>query len=504
MVKVRRALISVWEKKGVLELARKLAEYKVEIISTGKTASLLRASSIPVKEVSSVTSFPEILSGRVKTLHPKIFGGILANKKHPLHMEEIKSLSIEPIDMVVVNLYPFLSKLNEKLTFDDMMEYIDIGGVSLLRAAAKNFKNVASVSAPSQYKMLIEELDKNKGDICDETLKALAQEAFYTTKEYDNSIYNYFASKEVLTLDLEKIANLRYGENPHQRGALYKLAKAQEIKYKQIQGKELSYNNLLDLDTAVSVVRDFAECAVSIVKHASICGVGVDKRLSQAYKKAYVCDPISSFGGIVGINRKVDKDTAEQFMKSDFKECVIAPSYSKEALKVFSAKKNLRVLEADFHQKLNYKDIRATSFGFLLQDRDTVNIEKTNLKIVTRKKPTQQELKDMMLAWKIAKYVRSNAIVLVKNQTVLGLGGGQPSRVGAAKIALGMAKKSCHGAVLASDGFFPKEDAIKIAYKKGIRAIIQPGGSIKDNDLIKLCDKLRISMVFTGIRHFRH
>ncbi len=505
MLKVRRALISVWDKKGMLELARKLVEYKVEIISTGKTASLLRGSSIPVKEVSTVASFPEILSGRVKTLHPKIFGGILANKKHPLHMEEIKSLNIEPIDMVVVNLYPFVLKLSENINFDDMMEYIDIGGVSLLRAAAKNFKNVASISSPSQYKAIIEELDKNKGDLGEETLKNLAREVFFVTKEYDNSIYNYFAGKEVLSCNFEKEKNLRYGENPHQKGAIYKLSKADEIKYRQIQGKELSYNNLLDLDTAISIVRDFAEPAVSIVKHASICGVGVDKKLSKAYKKAYLTDPISSFGGIVGINRKVDKDTAKEFMKSEFKECVIAPSYSKEALKIFAAKKNLRVLEADFHQKPNHKDIRTTVFGYLIQDKDLLNLQPSALKAVTKRKPTQKELKDMIFAWKIAKYVRSNAIVIAKDQTVLGIGGGQPSRVGSVKIALNLAKgKSPKKAVMASDGFFPKEDSLKVACQKGIRAVIQPGGSIKDNDIIKLCDKLRMTMVFTGIRHFRH
>ncbi len=494
----------MWEKKGLVEFARKLAEWKVEIISTGKTATMLRSSGIPVKDVSAVTSFPEILSGRVKTLHPKIFGGILANKKHPLHMEEIKNLSIQPIDMTVVNLYPFMQKIGSKLNFDEMMEYVDIGGCALLRASAKNFKNVACLSSPAHYKLVLEEMEKNKGDISEETLKFLAQEAFYVTKEYDSCIYNYFSGREVLNWDLEKINSLRYGENPHQTGALYKTAKAQELKYTQLQGKELSFNNLLDLDTAFIIVRDFVEPAVAIVKHASICGVGVDRRLPHAYKKAYVADPISSFGGIVGINRKVDKDTAQQFIKSDFKECVIAPSYSKEALKIFSSKKNLRVLEADFHQKLSYQDIRATVFGYLVQDRDALLLEKASMKVVTKRKPTQQELKDMFFAWKIAKYVKSNAIVIAKNVTVLGIGGGQPSRVGAAKIALDRAGKSCRGAVIASDGFFPKEDSLKVAYKKGIRAVIQPGGSIKDNDLIALCNKLKISMVFTGIRHFRH
>jgi phosphoribosylaminoimidazolecarboxamide formyltransferase/IMP cyclohydrolase len=504
MLKIRRVLISVWDKKGLMELARKLTELRVEIISTGKTAALLKNSGIAAKEVSNVTSFPEILSGRVKTLHPKIFGGILANKKHPLHMEEVKSLGIQPIDMVVVNLYPFLNKLKEGLTFDEMMEYIDIGGVSLLRAAAKNFKNVAVASSPSQYKSILEELEKNKGDLSEELLKNLAREAFYVTKEYDNCIYNYFSGTEVLTVDFEKIAALRYGENPHQKAALYKVAKAQEIGYRQLQGKELSFNNLLDLDTAISVVREFNEPAASIVKHASICGVGIDKKLAKAYKKAYLVDPLSSFGGVVGINRKVDKDSANTFIKSEFKECIIAPAYSKEALKIFSAKKNLRVVEADFHQKLNHKDIRTTVFGYLIEDCDTIILDKANIKVVTKKKPSVSELRDLVFAWKIAKFVRSNAIVVAKNLAVLGIGGGQPSRVGAVKIAISRINKPRRRAVLASDGFFPKEDAIKIAYKAGIKAIIQPGGSIKDNELIALCNKLKMSMVFTGIRHFRH
>ncbi|MBU2251644.1 MAG: bifunctional phosphoribosylaminoimidazolecarboxamide formyltransferase/IMP cyclohydrolase, partial [Candidatus Omnitrophica bacterium] len=336
------------------------------------------------------------------------------------------------------------------------------------------------------------------------SLKILAQQAFYTTREYDNAIYNYFRGKEITTWSFEETWRLRYGENPHQKGSLYKMVESESLGFKQLQGKGLSYNNFLDLDTALNTVKEFAEPAASIVKHASICGVGADKKLSVAYKKAYAADPLSSFGGVVGLNRKVDKETAEQIVKSDFKECIVAPSYSKEGLKIFADKKNLRVLEADFSQKASYKDIRATSLGYLIQSQDNLSLDKSALKVVTKKKPSQNEMKDLIFAWKVAKFVRSNAIVIAKNSAVLGVGGGQPSRVGAVKIALAKIRGQVKSAVLASDGFFPKEDSIKVAYSKGIKAIISPGGSIKDQDIITTCDKLGIAMVFTGIRHFRH
>ncbi|MCK4519592.1 MAG: bifunctional phosphoribosylaminoimidazolecarboxamide formyltransferase/IMP cyclohydrolase [Candidatus Omnitrophica bacterium] len=504
MLKIRRALISVWDKKGIAEFAKKLAELNIEIISTGKTATLLRRAGISVKEVVTLTSFPEILSGRVKTLHPKVFGGILANKKHPLHMEEIRSLGIPPIDMVVVNFYPFIEKAKEKLGWDEMIEYIDIGGPAMLRAAAKNFKNVACISSFQQYKSISNELKINKGFVSEQALKALAEDAFYTTKEYDNAIHNYFKGKDVVSWNLEEVHSLRYGENPHQKGALYRVVDFKNIKVKQFQGKELSYNNFLDLDTAMGQVKEFSEPAAVIVKHASICGVGVDKQLASAYKKAYATDKLSSFGGIIALNRKVDKESARQILKSEFKECVIALSYSKEALKIFSSKKNLRILEVDFSQKSDFKEIKTTIFGQLIQDRDNLALDKNSLRVVTQRKPTSREFKDLIFAWKIAKWVKSNAIVIAKNCSVLGIGGGQPSRVGAVKIALSRVQNSLRLAVLASDAFFPKEDSIRTAYKKGIRAIIQPGGSIKDKDIIKVCDRLGMSMVFTGIRHFRH
>lgn len=503
MLKIRRVLISVWEKKGIIELARKLHNLNAEIISTGKTADMLQKGGIPVKEVSSLTAFPEILSGRVKTLHPQVFGGILVNKRNPLHMEEVKNLSIQPFDMVIVNLYPFQEKVHESLTTEEMIEYIDIGGPSLLRAAAKNFRNVACVSKETQYPQIMGELEKNKGFLSEETLRQLAQEAFYVTKEYDTCIFNYFKGTESISWDMEKAFTLRYGENPHQKAGLYRLADGSSLTFQQLQGKELSYNNFLDLDAALNCVKEFSDPAAVIVKHASLCGVGVAKKLAVAYKKAFLTDPISSFGGIISLNRKVDRDTAEQIIKSDFKECIIAPAYSKEALKLFSPKKNVRVIETDFFKNTNLKDIRTTNFGYLIQDVDMLTLDKNSLKIVTKRKPTSRELKDLVFAWKIAKYVKSNAIVTAKNITVIGIGGGQPSRVGSLRIALDV-KASSNGAVLASDGFFPKEDSIVLAYKKGIKAIIQPGGSIKDEDIIRLCNKYKIAMVFTGIRHFRH
>ncbi|MCD6583184.1 MAG: bifunctional phosphoribosylaminoimidazolecarboxamide formyltransferase/IMP cyclohydrolase [Candidatus Omnitrophica bacterium] len=504
MLKIRRALISVWDKRGIIDFAKKLKSLNIEIISTGKTASLLRRSKIDVKTVYSITSFPEILSGRVKTLHPRVFGAILANKKHPLHMEDLKNLGIEPIDMVVVNFYPFPKMVKEKVSFDQMLEYIDIGGPAMLRAAAKNFKNVACVSSPQQYRRIIEELEKNRGMLKEEALRELACEVFRITKDYDTAIYGFLKKREVLVWDLEKISHLRYGENPHQKGELFKLSTEEGVGFRQIQGKHLSFNNLLDLDTALSLVKDFNEPTVTIIKHTSPCGVAQDKKLFRAFLKAHQADPVSSFGGIVGLNRKVDGKTAKEVLKSDFKECIIAPSYSKEALRLFSSKRNLRIIEGNFVKSTKYKDIRRIVFGYLLQDPDEVTCEKNLLKVVTKKKPTDKEWKDLLFAWRVVKFVKSNAIVIAKNRITLGIGGGQPSRVGAVELAIKRAYKSPKGAVLASDGFFPKTDSIKLMKKCGIRSIIQPGGSIRDKEIIEICNKLNISMVFTGIRHFRH
>lgn len=504
MLKIRRALISVWDKKGIVEFARKLSLYNIEIISTGKTASLLRKANIKVIEVSSITSFAEILSGRVKTLHPKIFGGILANKKHPLHMEEIRPLGIEPIDMVVVNFYPFPEKIKEKLLFDEIMEYIDIGGPALLRAGAKNFKNVLCVSSINQYQDVIDELNQNKGFISEDTLRNFAREVFFLTKNYDAIIYNYLLGEEILSLDLKKQFSLCYGENPHQKAELYQPAFDSQPKFHQLQGKLLSFNNIMDFDIAYLSVKNLTYPAASIIKHSSLCGLATADKLYKAYRKAYLVDSLSSFGGIIGLNRKVDKLTAQAIIKSGFKEGVIAPSFSKEALRILSRKKKMRLLEVNEKSLLSGRQLRSSSFGYLIQDNDEITVDKNKLKIVTKRKPTEREMKDLLFAFSVAKYTRSNAIAIVKNLSVLGIGGGQPSRVGAVEIALKNVKRSLKGAVLASDGFFPKEDAIRLAHRKGISAIIQPGGSICDEDIFKLCDNLKIAMVITGLRHFRH
>lgn len=503
MVKIRRALISVWDKKGIVEFARILKKFNVEIISTGKTATILKKNGIAAKEVSSLTGFPEILSGRVKTLQPQIFGAILANKKNPLHLEEIKDLGIIPIDMVVVNFYPFEKMSKEKLTLDQIIEYIDIGGPSLLRAGAKNFKNVACISDISQYEKVIEDLNLNKGAVSEELRRDLACEVFRKTKSYDNDIFNYFNQRDAFAWDFEKSASLRYGENPHQKGSLYKLLGKSTCKYKQFQGKQISFNNFLDLDAAVSIVREMSDPAAVVIKHNSPCGVASDKRVEKAYVKAYKVDALSSFGGIVGLNRKVDKNAANRIIESGFRECVIAPSFSKEALKIFETKKNLRVISCDMKNS-NLKDVKRTSFGYLIQENDLAQCNKRNLKVVTKKKPTATEIKDLMFALKIVKFVKSNAVVIVKNGVSIGIGGGEPSRVGAVKIAIKQAGKQVKGAVIASDAFFPKEDSIKLFKKHGIKAIIQPGGSIMDQKVIDCCDKYGIAMVFTGIRHFRH
>jgi len=456
------------------------------------------------KEIRSLTSFPEILSGRVKTLHPKIFGAILANKKHPLHLEEIKNLEIEPIDMVVVNFYPFKKMLKENVSFGQMMEYIDIGGPALLRAGAKNFKNVACISTPYQYKKIIEEIEKNKANLSEQTLKNLACEVFRLTKEYDACIYSFLKKKEMLLLDLERVLKLRYGENPHQKGALFRLVSKEHLEFKQFQGKSLSFNNFLDLDTALSLLREFSEPTAVIIKHASPCGVATDKNIHRAYLKAYHADPLSSFGGIIGLNRKVDRKAALEIKRSGFKECIVAPHYSKEAIKLFSDKKSLRVIQIDFNKKVDYKDIKKTNFGYLVQEPDILDLDKNNLIVVTKRKPSSKDLKDLLFAWKVVRSVKSNAVVIAKNISTLGIGAGQPSRIDAVRIAIKKSLKSTQGAVLASEAFFPKEDSIKFIKKCGIKAIIQPGGSIMDEKIIKLCNKYRLSMIFTGIRHFRH
>ncbi len=519
MVKIKRALISVSDKTGVLDLARELDKCGVEILSTGGTAKMLRENNIPVKEVSGYTGFPEMLDGRVKTLHPKIHGGLLALRDNAEHMKTAQEHGIGLIDMVVVNLYPF-EKTTQKpgVTLEEAIENIDIGGPSMLRSAAKNHRSVAVICNPNRYPQVIGELRKNKGALSKDLMAELGIEVFSRTSSYDAAIFNYLnklnppdcAQAQVFpdTLDLtfEKIQDLRYGENPHQKGAFYK-EKGKTcglINLKQLQGKELSFNNILDLNAALELVREFANPAAVIVKHNNPCGVAEDKTLRNAFLSAWKCDLLSAFGGIVALNRKMDLKTAQAVAKSGFLECIIAPGFDTEALKLFKEKKNLRILELAEIGAFNEPEFKRISGVLLLQDKDMTSLDLNNLKIVTKKKPTKKEMQSLIFGWKVAKHVKSNAIVFTKGTRTVGIGAGQMSRVDSVMIAKKKSGSSAKACCLASDAFFPKPDAISWAHKSGAKAIIQPGGSIADAEIIKACDKFKIAMVTTGIRHFRH
>lgn len=518
MVKIKRALISVSDKTGILDFAKELNEFGVEILSTGGTAKMLRENNIPVKEVSEYTGFPEMLDGRVKTLHPKIHGGLLALRDNPEHMKTITEHGIGLIDMVVVNLYPF-EKTTQKpgVTIEEAIENIDIGGPSMLRSAAKNHRSVAVICNPERYARVIEELKKNKGSLPENLLRDLAVEVYGRTSQYDGTIHaylkNYFKGKQEasafpneVTFSFEKIQELRYGENPHQKAAFYKEKGKTKglINIKQLQGKELSFNNILDLNSAFDLVKEFENPAAVIVKHNNPCGVAEDKALDKAYQEAWKCDKLSAFGGIVALNRKMDAKTAKVVAKSGFLECIIAPGYDKEALELFKDKKNLRLLESYDLAPIDEPDFKRVAGGLLLQDKDLATLDMNNLKVVTKKKPSAKEMESLIFGWKVAKHVKSNAIILTKGLKTIGIGAGQMSRVDSVFIATKKSGKATAGAVLASDAFFPKEDAIALAAKYKIRAIIQPGGSIADEAIIKMADKHKIAMVTTGMRHFRH
>ncbi|MFA5144786.1 MAG: bifunctional phosphoribosylaminoimidazolecarboxamide formyltransferase/IMP cyclohydrolase [Candidatus Omnitrophota bacterium] len=518
MVKIKRALISVSDKAGILEFAGELRKLGVELLSTGGTAKLLRDNDIGVEEVSKYTGFPEMLDGRVKTLHPKIHAGLLALRGSREHMQVLEEQAIGLIDMVVVNLYPF-EKTTQKpdVTIEEIIENIDIGGPSMLRSAAKNHKDVAVVSNPGRYGQIIEELKNNKGMLSRRTLRDLAIEVFGLTSHYDGAIHNYlkgyFKSMPAssgfpveLNLNFQKIQDVRYGENPHQKAAFYKEKGKSRglINLKQLQGKELSFNNILDLNAAFELVKEFNNPAAVIVKHNNPCGVAEDKVLEKAFIAARKCDPLSAFGGIVALNRELDIKTAKALSKSGFLECIIACGFAKEAAGLFKDKKNLRLLELNDLMPINEPEFKRVSGGLLLQDKDSSTLDPGNLKVVTKKKPTKKEMESLIFGWKVAKHVKSNAIVFTRGTKTVGIGAGQMSRVDSVAIAKIKAGNLTKNSCLASDAFFPKTDAIVKAAKAGITAIIQPGGSISDADIIKACDKYKISMVFTGIRHFRH
>lgn len=505
MKKIKTALISVFDKAGVIELAEGLSRSGIKIISTGGTAALLEKSGISVVTVEEINGFPEILDGRVKTLHPNIHAGILANRTKK-HLNELKKHKINTIDMVVVNFYPFEA--------EPCAENIDIGGVAMLRAAAKNYRNVLPVCDNNDYKDILSGIKKKTIGI--ELRKKLAAKAFTATSYYDAVISNGFSFGEKfpqkMVLAMKKTSDLRYGENPHQKAAIYKEGRGnrEEGSIKQLQGKELSYNNYLDLNSAFNLACELREPCCVIVKHGSPCGVCISTDILDSYKNALLCDPVSSFGGIVAFNIPVEEKTASEIIKI-FTECIIAPGYSNRALKIFSQKGNLRILESKLRSGKYCSGLQFYSVtdGILAQEKDNRAIGK--MKLVSKKVPTKKELKSLKFAFTVAKYVKSNAIVLAKNSQTVGIGAGQMSRIDSFKVALSKMKSaklplSINKAplMLASDAFFPFRDIVQEAAKAGVKAIIQPGGSIRDDESIKACGDLGIAMVFTGIRHFRH
>ncbi len=518
MIKVKRALISVSDKTGLLEFAKGLALLGVELVSTGGTAKLLKDAGLSVVEVSDYTGFPEMLDGRVKTLHAAIHGGILALRDKPEHMAQLKEHNIKTIDMVVVNLYPF-ERVTEKkhVSLEEAIENIDVGGPTLLRSAAKNYKNVAVICNPARYKDILKELETNSGILSDTVLVSLAIEAFSRTARYDSVIHSFLhqrlrsgeltAFPRELVLRFTKVQDLRYGENPHQTAAFYRDAQSKEglSELKQLHGKELSFNNLLDLDAAVNLLRDFQATTAVIIKHNNPTGVAQDLELDKAFQQAYRSDPLSAFGGIIGLNRSVDQATAMQIEKSGFMECVIAPAFESTALDILKVKKNIRLIELDWQTPSEERwDFKRVAGGLLIQDIDSRELNPTDLNFVTKLKPTKAQLPSILFGWKLIKHVCSNAVVLVKDTKTVGIGCGQTSRVDSAHTAIRKAGPNAKGSILISEAFLPKPDTVQIAAKAGIRLIVHTGGSIADKDVIAVADRLKVAIVTTGSRHFKH
>jgi phosphoribosylaminoimidazolecarboxamide formyltransferase/IMP cyclohydrolase len=510
----KRALISVSDKTGVVDFAKNLVSLGFEIISTGGTSKVLSQAGIDVINVSDVTAFPECLDGRVKTLHPKIHAGILAMRSNPEHMKQLKELDVTPIDVVAINLYPFKQTiLKDGTTFEEAIENIDIGGPTMIRAAAKNYQDVAVIVDPKDYDVVIDALRKDSLTL--ETKKYLAFKVFEHTASYDALIADYLGKKtgqerlrDSLTLTFEKVQDMRYGENPHQKAAFYKEIGKFEgsiAAARQLHGKELSYNNIADADAAISIVKEFDEPAVVAIKHANPCGVATGEDIYTAYIRAYNADPVSIFGGIVAANREIDARTAEKISEI-FLEIVIAPSYTKEALDILTRKKNIRILQLEGISVKNTPDmleLKKITGGLLVQEYNTALLG-GELRFVTEKKPTEKDIRDLLFAWKVCKYTKSNGIVLAKDFATTGIGPGQTNRITALELAINYAGENAAGSVMASDAFFPFSDCVQAAAKAGITAIIQPGGSIRDEDSIKLCNEKGIAMVFTGMRHFKH
>lgn len=515
---VRRALISVSDKNGIVEFAKALHEQGIEILSTGGTAKLLADNFIPVMEVSRHTGFPEIMDGRVKTLHPKIHGGILGRRG--IDDDVMKENDIAPIDLVVVNLYPFeAATADENCSFDDAIENIDIGGPAMVRATAKNHAYVSIIVDPVDYERVLDELIKNEGLVTDATRFDLAVKAFEHTSNYDGMIANYLGrlhldgTKELLprtiNLQFNKVQEMRYGENPHQNAAFYTEKNPTEASIstaKQLQGKELSYNNIGDTDAALECVKQFAEPACVIVKHANPCGVSINNTIMEAYDAAYSTDPESAFGGIIAFNRELDGETAKAIVERQFVEVIIAPSVSAEASAAIAEKKNVRLLVCgQWGEPGQRQDYKRVNGGLLVQDADLLLYNE--LKVVTERAPTEQEMNDLLFSWKVAKFVKSNAIVYGKNNMTIGVGAGQMSRINSARIAGIKAEHAglqVPGSVMASDAFFPFRDGIDAAHEAGIVAVIQPGGSMRDDEVIAAANEFGMAMVLTGMRHFRH
>ena len=508
-----KALVSVSDKRGVVEFATALVEMGWEIISTSGTLAALRASGLKVTNISDVTGFPEICEGRVKTLHPKVHGGLLARRDKEEHMEALAENGIETIDMVCVNLYPFEATIaKEGVTMEEAVENIDIGGPSMLRSAAKNFASVSVVCDPNDYELVLNEI-RECGNTTPETRLMLSARAYTHTALYDSHIATYMRKAagldEKLFLSFDAVQSLRYGENPHQQASFYRAG--EEVSYsvafaKQLGGKELSYNNIQDANAALQIVREFSEPFCVGLKHMNPCGAGVGKDIAEAWKRAYEADKVSIYGGIVAMNRPLTKEVAEM-MKPIFLEIVMAPKFEPEALEVFASKKNLRLLEVKMDGvKAPQKQYVGVTGGLLVQDADMQCLDVTAEMCVTERKPSAEELQDMNFGWKVVKHVKSNAIVVVKNGMTLGVGAGQMNRVGSAEIALNEAKAAgvTEGLVLASDGFLPFDDTVELASKYGVAAIVQPGGSIRDEDAIKKANEKGIAMLLTGMRHFKH
>lgn len=510
---MKRALISVFDKTNVVEFAKELTEMGWEIISTGGTSAKFKAEGIPVMDVSDLTKFPECFDGRLKTIHPHVEGGILAIRDNEMHQKQMVELGIEPIDIVVCNLYPFKQTvLNPDSTHEDIVENIDIGGPTMLRAAAKNYNFVSVITDPEDYSKVIEEL-KESGETSKETKEYLAAKVFEHTAHYDALISGYFNKKlnvkspKTLTLTYEKKQDLRYGENPHQNAAFYTQIQETEgtlTAANKIHGKELSYNNIGDTDGALETLKEFEEPTIVAAKHANPCGIGSAETIAEAFQKAYDADPVSIFGGIVAANREIDKATAE-IMSGIFLEVIVAPSFSKEALEILTKKKNLRLLELPEILKSDYSAMKGRTVlgGLLIQDQDQKLIG-DELKVVTKRQPSEKEMEDLMFAWKTVKHAKSNGIALAKDKTTTGVGPGQVSRIWALENAIRQGAERIQGSVMASDAFFPFSDCVEAAHKAGVTAIIQPGGSIRDEDSIKAADEFGIAMVFTGMRHFKH